>query len=77
MNKIILVVMALALAGCGTPNPGDDGNGFNTICIDGVTYLYFKGYTGNHGYGYMSVKFNRDGTVETCNEFIPTANESR
>lgn len=76
MYKIILVILALALAGCGTPDPGRDNNGYNTICVDGVKYLYFKGMSGNHGYGYMSVKFNKESKVETCNEFIPEAHNN-
>lgn len=78
MYKIILIFLAtLALTACGTPDPGaDNGRGYNTICIDGVKYLYFKGQSGYQGFGYMSVKFNSEGNVETCNEFIPEAHES-
>ena len=77
MYKIILVILALALAGCGTPDPGRDGNSYNTVCIDGVKYLYFKGSRGAYlGFGYMSVKFNAEGKVETCNEFIPEAHSN-
>ena len=38
-----------------------------TSCIDGVEYIVFKEVRGNHSYGFMTVKFNRDGNIETCN----------
>ena len=38
------------------------GNKYETVCVEGVSYLIAKrGYS-----GYMSVKFNRDGNVVLC-----------
>ena len=74
----MLVILALSLTACGSPDPGGKEATYNTRCIDGVKYIYFKGYTGHQGYGYLSVKFNKDSKVETCNEYIQSAvsNES-
>jgi uncharacterized secreted protein with C-terminal beta-propeller domain len=52
-----------------------------TICIDGVTYFYFTESRGSKyslfNVGFMSVKFNRDGTVSTCDETKPPAGKSK
>jgi len=66
MNKIILIVLALFLVGC-DKEPGASGSVQRVTCIDGVKYVYFKSGGGNRGYGYLSVKFNREGKVELCN----------
>lgn len=38
---------------------------YDTVCIDGVLYIvaHVPGHTNR---GYLSVKFNRDGSVTTC-----------
>jgi hypothetical protein len=59
---------AVLVAGCsGTQDPSREAGEARTTCIDGVEYLYFKGQSGYAGFGYMSVKFNRDSTVALCN----------
>lgn len=61
--------MSLFLIGCvdGSNQGYTDPKKMKTICLDGVTYYYFKDMETPHlGYGYMSVKFNKDGTVNTC-----------
>lgn len=40
---------------------------YRTICIDGVTYVAFKEMAGNQGYGFLSVKLNRDSKIIECN----------
>lgn len=66
--KTILTValMAVALAGCSKGEEVgaavSDGVVYKEICIDNVVYLVRK--AGNSGY--MSVKFNTDSTVVTC-----------
>jgi len=39
----------------------------STRCIDNVTYIIFKESVGTHGYGFMSIKFDKNGNVEICN----------
>ena len=65
MKTLIIILAALSITGC-------DGitrlsqHGITEKCIDGVTYIYDAASIGNRGYGYMSVKFNRDSKVVLC-----------
>ena len=70
MKKIILILASLLIVACDA-EPGDNKSVQKIACIDGVKYVYFKSAGGNRGYGYMSVKFNREGKVELCNSFAP------
>lgn len=73
MKKIIMfLIMALFLIGCvdGSDQGPVTPEKMKTVCLDGVTYYYFKQVETAHlGFGYMSVKFNKDGTVNTCEEY--------
>ena len=64
---VLLSVLLVSLSGClkGTES-ATKINDMKTRCIDGVKYLAFKEFSGNRGYGFMTVKFNSDGSVETC-----------
>lgn len=69
MKKIlILVVAVLLLSGCGQSNKRAfaDTNQLNVVCINGVNYYLFRDLSGYSGYGYMSPKFNRNGSVSLC-----------
>jgi hypothetical protein len=68
MKKVIIAISFLmVLAGCTTGESSRTETGeFKTRCLDGVTYYVTSETIPYKGYGYMSVKFNRDGTVETC-----------
>jgi len=66
----MLIVASLLLVGC-DKEPGEADGVQKIACIDGVKYVYFKSGSGNRGYGYMSVKFNREGKVELCNTYPP------
>lgn len=68
MNKIILIVLSMFLIACDA-EPGTSDSVLKTTCIDGVKYVYFKSGSGNRGYGYLSVKFNREGKVELCDTY--------
>lgn len=61
------MLILLLVAGCST---GDDSMtataNMKTTCLDGVTYYLYRERSGYSGYGYMSVKFNKDSTVNTC-----------
>jgi len=70
MKAIILILASLLIVAC-DKEPGAQGSTQKIACIDGVKYVYFKSASGNQGYGYMSVKFNREGKVELCNSFAP------
>jgi len=67
MNKTLLAVIVLALAGCNEQAVPEKQTGvrfgsyvMTEICYDGVTYII--------GFRIMSVKFNSDSTVVTCND---------
>jgi len=66
----MLIVASLLLVAC-DKEPGDADSLQKIACIDGVKYVYFKSISGNAGFGYMSVKFNREGKVELCNTYPP------
>ncbi len=73
MKSVILFCsLSLFLFGCeGKTKETINTDKMKTICIEGVNYFYFKEHqTGSvyKGYGFMSVKFNKDGTVSTCEE---------
>lgn len=62
------------LASCGSQTPEDERTNHSTICIDGVTYVYFQAGAGYQGFGYMSVKLDTNSKVIPCGsgiELIP------
>jgi len=59
MKKIIFVVMAIMLTGCGQVGRIEaNWTGYSEQCVDGVTYLQFASGA--------TVKYHPDGTVWTC-----------
>lgn len=67
MKKIMLLLLVVLITGCFSgAEPLTEKKNMKTICLDGVTYYYFRELQGNIGYSYMSVKFNSDSTVNTC-----------
>lgn len=67
---LTLLVLAFVFAGCDTSQTGvdtmTDTQKMRIVCLDGVEYYLYREGAGYAGYGYMSVKFNRDGTIATC-----------
>ena len=67
-SKLSIILMLLIISGCLTGQESSTKiSDIKTKCIDGVTYIIFSEMGGYDGYGFMSVKFNADGTVSTCN----------
>ncbi len=66
-NLILLLIVLVASSGCLS---GLDSmtkkEQFKTVCLDGVTYYLFRESSGYSGYGYMSVKLDRDSKVVAC-----------
>jgi len=59
MKKILILVAALSLAGCGALDRSVAAwTGKAESCIDGVKYLQFASG--------VTVKYNPNGTVATC-----------
>lgn len=71
MKKLILILaIALTLSACSDDMKSKTKNTDNTICIDGVTYVAFKEkeMVGYHGYGFLSVKLNRESKIIECSQ---------
>lgn len=71
MRAILLSLLIIAVLFFSSCSSGEDATTKNTDiktrCIEGVTYFLFKEMEGYNGYGFMSPKFNKDGTINTCN----------
>ena len=67
--KFVILILCLMLVGCDIENNvRTNPKYFNTICLDGVEYFMFIETHGTAGYGFMSVKFEKDGNVSLCEE---------
>lgn len=66
---LIISVLLFALSGCSTGNnAATKKKDMKTVCLDGVTYYLFSEYDTNSGYGYMSVKLDKDSKVVPCKD---------
>lgn len=71
MKKIIVVFIILLslVLGCSEGEiPLTKEKEFKIICLDGVQYYFFKESVPYLGYGFMSVKFNKNSKICTCEE---------
>lgn len=68
MKKVLIALLVTTLlCACSKGNPpSTNKSDFKEQCIDGVTYIIFKEHQGYQGYGYMSVKLNRDSKIVEC-----------
>lgn len=67
MKYVLLVLVSFALYGCADGLPSSTRTDeIKTRCIDGVEYFVFRETLGNQGFGFMSVKYRRDGSVASC-----------
>ena len=66
-NVLIALLVTTFLCACSKGNPpSTNKSDFKEQCIDGVTYIMFKENEPSKGYGYMSVKLNRDSKIVEC-----------
>ena len=67
MKKILtILVLAIALVGCSSGDKARTSKeGMKTVCLDGVTYYLFNEHK---GFGYMSVKLDRESKIIPCTE---------
>jgi hypothetical protein len=64
---VLLGVLLVSLSGCSKGMESSTKTSeMKTRCIDGVKYIAFKELSGYQGFGFMTAKFKRDGSVETC-----------
>lgn len=69
---IAILSISTVLASCGDSTEDSVKhikNSYDIVCIDGVKYIIASRFSGYKGYGYMSVKYNADGTVATCESY--------
>lgn len=66
-NALLLAGLTLVLlSGCDGREVTTSSDNIKEMCIDGVTYIAFKESHGYNGYGYLSVKLNRESKVVEC-----------
>lgn len=69
MKKLaLLIAITLSLSACDDNVEIKTKGSYGTICIDGVTYVAFKEMRGYQGYGFLSVKLNRDSKIIECSQ---------
>ena len=69
--KRILAVLVLSsfLVSCSTGNEAmTSKENMKTVCLDGVTYYQFSEIKLSKGFGYMSVKLDRESKIVPCTE---------
>ena len=69
--KRILVVLVLSslLVSCSIELvQKTTGKEMKTVCLDGVTYYQFSEVRFSKGFGYMSVKLDRESKIIPCTE---------
>ena len=70
MKKLLILLVALVLIGCEIKIEEksffdkEREREFNTVCIDGVEYLYYVGYK----VGFLAPHFKTDGKLYLCGE---------
>ena len=70
MKKILAIfVLSIVLVGCSSGDKARTSKeDMKTVCLDGVTYYLFSERTHSAGYGYMSVKFDKESKIVPCTE---------
>ena len=69
MKKLaLLIAISLSLSACSDNAEIKSKGRYNTLCIDGVTYVAFKETVGYSGYGFLSVKLNRESKIIECRQ---------
>ena len=70
MKKILAVlILSMILIGCSSGQEANTSTkDMKTICLDGVTYYLFRESNYSEGYGFMSVKLDRESNIVPCSE---------
>lgn len=63
---VLLIVLTLSLSACSDHLEIKTIDSYGTICIDGITYVAFKEMKGYQGYGFLSVKLNKESKIIEC-----------
>lgn len=66
---VITCLLLFALCGCSTGDRASTKKkDIKTVCLDGITYYLFKESRGYNGYGYMSIKLDKDSKIVPCTD---------
>ena len=70
MKRILAVlVLSSLLVSCSTGKEAmTSKENMKTVCLDGVTYYLFSEIGYSRGFGYMSVKLDRESKIVPCTE---------
>ena len=70
MKRILAVlVLATTLVSCSTGKEAmTSKENMKTVCLDGVTYYQFSEVRFSKGFGFMSVKLDRESKIIPCTE---------
>ena len=70
MKRILtILVLATALVSCSTGKEAmTSKENMKTICLDGVTYYLYSEIGYSRGFGYMSIKLDRESKIIPCTE---------
>ena len=70
MKRILAVlVLSSLLVSCSIEQvTKTTGKEMKTVCLDGVTYYQFSEVVLSKGFGYMSVKLDRESKIVPCTE---------
>lgn len=63
---LLVTIMLMFTIGCMSEKMNTEKFKMNTMCIDGVTYIYFKEVGYSMAWGYMSVKLDTNSKVVPC-----------
>jgi len=67
MRAIALIVLLVFMAGCVHKEESHtEPEEVRIKCINGVEYYIFREAVLNRGYGYMAVKYTREGNISFC-----------
>ena len=67
MKTTTTILLLFMLAACTTgSDPMTTSNEVTVRCLGGVEYYLFSEGVPYQGYGFMAVKYNRDGHVSMC-----------
>lgn len=70
MKKLVLLIsITLSLSACTDNMEIKTKGSYGTVCIDGVTYVAFKEVVNKKGYGFLSVKLNRESKIIECRQY--------
>ena len=67
LNTLLVVLLFSLVVACSRGKlPMTNTSDFRVVCLEGVNYYLFVESQGYVGHGFMSPKFNKDGSLSLC-----------